>query len=422
MVCVLLLVFADSPVIISEVMSNVRGSEQTCGDRNEFVELYNPSGDTIDLVSYYINDFDAADEIQAWDNDSILMRYPGVRINSTLLYPYSYALILDREYAKSDTTGGNAQPYDIPDATLILTTDDTSIGNGIANNDPLIVYSHADACTTSFGTPYDTLDDFPSDPGDGISWERIDPDAPDQAWNWHFSLDTAGCTPGSENSATTAYDLGINEHAIVIAPAVVRFGDDAHIEFRVTNYGLRPAYDYSVQVFDDIDRDSIPDPDELMTELPGEALSPSDSITMFSIYEKPSLGVHVLGLFLDFVDDRNPDNNVAFKEFSVADDLGALIVSPSVFSPDNDGYDDRLQIDFRLPEPGGLLTLYVFDMRGKIVHVLSKKEEWPHIAGTVYWHGEHTTGDAQTGMYVIYLEYSYHDKKIRAKETAVLAR
>ncbi|GAG47875.1 unnamed protein product, partial [marine sediment metagenome] len=228
--------------------------------------------------------------------------------------------------------------------------------------------------------------------------------------------------PGSENSTTTAYDLGIDAHTIVIAPALVRFGEDAHIEFRVTNCGLRTAYDYSVQVFDDMDRDSMIDPDELVADISGEAIVPSDSIIMFFVYEKPGLGVHMLGLSLDFANDRNPANNSAFKEFSVTNDIGELTLSPAVFSPNNDGYDDRLQIDFRLPEPGGLLTLYVFDMRGKIVHVLSKKEQWPHIAGTVYWNGEHSTSKAQTGMYIVYLEYSYHDKKIRAKETAVLAR
>ncbi len=421
MIYILLLVFVDSPVVITEVMSNVKGSEATCGDRNEFVELYNLSPDTIDLTPFHINDFDVDDEICAWDNDSILLTYPGVRINSMLLYPNSYALILDREYTRPDTVG-NAQPYDIPDSTLILTTDDTSIGNGIANNDPVIIYSVAAACTTYFGTPYDTLDDFPSDPGDGVSWERIDPEGVDQLRNWYPSLDPTGCTPGRENTTTTAYDLAIDEHSVIIAPALVKFGESAHIEFMVKNIGLRAAYDYSVMVFDDTDRDSIMDMNELLAEVPGAAIMPSDSAVLFYTYIQPARGEHSLGLYIDYVDDRNMDDNYAFKEFSVTDDIGDLTVSPEVFTPNNDGNNDRLQIDFRLPQPGGLLTLYVFDMRGKVVHVLCKKEYWHQMSGTMYWRGEQSTCSAQTGMYIVYLEYEYEGKRIRAKEAAVLAR
>jgi RNAse (barnase) inhibitor barstar len=132
---VLLFLLVDSPIIITEVMSNVKGSDSgpgSPGDRNEFVEIYNQIADTIDLASYFIYDFDAlADEIYPWENDSILINYPNLRINSTLIYPYSYALILDKEYTSSDTVGGNVQPYDFPDSTLILTTDDTTIGDGL---------------------------------------------------------------------------------------------------------------------------------------------------------------------------------------------------------------------------------------------------------------------------------------------------
>jgi len=421
MVCIVLLVIADAPIVITEVMSNVKGSEVTCGDRNEFVELYNLTSDTIDLGLFHINDFDADDEICAWDNDSILLTYPGVRIGSTVLHPNSYALILDREYTRPDTVG-TVQPYDIPDSTLILTTDDTSIGNGIANNDPIIVYSVADACTTYFGTPHDTLDDFPSDPGDGVSWERIDPQANDHSSNWHPSLDPTGCTPGRENTTTTAYDLAIVERSVVITPALVKYGENAHIEFTVKNIGLRTAYEYSVVVFDDTNRDSIMDTNELLSEVPGAAIMPSDSAVMFYTYIQPARGEHSVGLYIDYVDDTNLSDNYAFKAFSVTDDIGELTVSPDVFTPNNDGNNDRLQIDFRLPQSGGLLTLYVFDMRGKIVHVLRKKEYWHQTSGTTYWHGEHGTRSAQTGMYIVYLEYEYEGKRIRAKQTAVLAR
>lgn len=413
----------DSPIIITEVMSNVKGSEQTCGDRNEYVEIYNQTPDTIDLSPYFIYDFDAPpDTICPWLNDSILIKYPSVRINSTLIYPYTYALILDSEYAKPDTTGGNWQPYAIPDSTLILTTDETTIGDGLQNNDPLIIFSEVNACTTSFGTPYDTLDNFPSDPGDGISWERIDLALPDTITNWHPSIDTSGCTPGYENSTTIAFDLAVEEQSIIFTPAVAKIGEDVSIEVRVKNYGLRTTGGYSLYIFDDINDNGIIDTDELLTNLYGAAVNAFDSVSLYYTYKHPAQGTHNLGFELDFPYDRNLENNLVFKELQIVGEIGELALSPQIFSPNNDGIDDRLQIDYRLPASGGELTISIYDTRGKAVHHIFKKETCSVDQGTIYWDGESQGRKIPTGMYVVYLEYRYHNQIKKAKKTTVLAR
>jgi len=81
-----------------------------------------------------------------------------------------------------------------------------------------------------------------------------------------------------------------------------------------------------------------------------------------------------------------------------------------------------LQIDYRLPESGGLLTISVFDTRGRLLHNICKKELSMVDRGTLYWNGEAEGRKAQTGMYIFYLEYQYHNKITKAKKTAVLAR
>lgn len=425
---VLLFLLVDSPVIITEVMSNVKGSDSgpgTPGDRNEFVEIYNQSADTIDLYPhYFIHDFDNAlpDTIFPWEDDSILIKYPTLRINSTLIYPCSYALILDREYTSSDTTGGNVQLYDIPDSTLILTTDDTTIGNGLQSSDPLIIYSIADACTTSFGTPYDTLDDFPSDPGDGISWERIDLNLPDTVSNWLPSLDSSGCTPGKENSATNAFDLALETQSIIFIPAALKTGEDVNIEIRVKNLGLREVSEYELLIFDDENNDSVMNTNELLVQIDGDLVYPSDSVSLFYTYNHPSQGMHNLGFKLDFSDDINLENNLVFKEFIVSGEIGELALSPRIFTPDNDGINDRLQIDYRLPESGGLLTLLIFDTRGKLLHNICKKEPCSITTGTIFWNGEAGAKKIPSGMYIVYLEYRYQGRTTKAKKTTVLAR
>jgi len=416
----ILIVLASSRIIITEVMSNVKGPENPYGDRNEFVEIYNQSADTVDLANYFISDFDARpDEICAWNNESILIKYPDVRIHSTLICPYSYALIMDREYIVPDTING--QPYTIPEGTLILTTDDTSIGDGLASNDPLIIYSISDACTTSFGTPY-SEDNFPSDPGDGISWECIDFSLPDTISNWHPCIDPAGCTPGQENSVTNAFDLAVDENLFSFIPAKIESGEDVNISTGIINFGLRPTADYTLSIYEDRNNDNLLETSELLFKMPGELVGAFDAIFLYWIYEKPSQGEHRLGFKIDFAEDKNLTNNIAFKNLQVLGKIGELCVTPAIFTPNGDGYNDNLQIDYRLPEPGGELTISIFNARGIKTCDPCRKKFINYDKGNLYWNGKSADKSAPTGMYIVYLEYIYHNKITKAKKSAVLAR
>ncbi len=416
----LLLFWLIGRITITEVMSNVRGSESTCGDRNEYVELYNDDSLSFNLAGHYLSDLDGnPDSLCAWTNDTLLVKYPGARIRTMVMRPFSYCLIMDREYLKPDTT--NCQPYRIPDSTLIITTDDTSIGDGLSSNDPLIVFSGLPSCTTSFGTP--ALDDgFPNDPGDGISWERIEAIDPDSIANWHVSLDTSGCTPGRSNSVSSAYDLSLPEASVVFHPASARTGEDVNMEIRIRNTGLRPAQDYYVRVFEDKDNDRVTDPQEQCAEIPGTPVAVNDSAVFTPVYVRPVDGKHVMAFRIDFPLDIDPKDNLVFREFIVSGSCGPLTLTPPVFSPDGDNIDDVLQIDYRLPESGGCMTVLIFDTRGKQVCDLCRDRVASETRGTLLWNGQSSGGHAQTGMYIVYLEYRYRSRKLQAKKTAVLAR
>jgi hypothetical protein len=416
----LFLFFAFGHIIITEVMSNVRGSESTCGTRNEYVEIYNAGWDTVDLADHRISDLDGnPDEIFPWENDTLLVRYPKVRTHSTRIYPFNYALVLDRDYVKWDSV--NWQPYDLPDSVLVLTTDDHTIGDGLSTNDPLILFSTAQPCTTSFGTPL--LDDgFPFDPGDGISWERIDLDRPDTADNWYPSLDTSGGTPGRQNRAMTAYDLGLDSASILFYPARLKTGEDLQITIWIKNLGLRTTGDYTLSIYEDRDLDHGLDPTELLVVLPGAAVAGQDSVVLNYTYLNPCEGDHRLGFKIDYTPDNDPADNQAFKDFIVSDQTGILTVTPEVFSPDADHINDLLQIDYRLPEPNGELTIAVYDCRGRKVHSICSHKTVFLSQGTIFWNGDSRGRKIPTGMYVVYLEYQYQNRMIRAKKSAVLVR
>ncbi|MCB9741560.1 MAG: lamin tail domain-containing protein [Alphaproteobacteria bacterium] len=153
-------------LLITEVMANAIDE-----DTGEYVEIYNAGSTAVDLLGFVIWDGDAIDTIHGfsdyWD---------------ATLEPGAYALILDAEYAGEYT--------DIPSDTLLLVTDDTTIGSGLATSDPISFYE-GDAASL-----IDTFS-FPSNPGNGVSLERVSLSVGDEASNWAASGCTA--TPGYAN-------------------------------------------------------------------------------------------------------------------------------------------------------------------------------------------------------------------------------
>ena len=206
--------------VISEVMSNVKGSDSqnpgTPGDRNEFVEIYNNSEYEIDLKDYKITDFDAADIIVPWSNDSILLYYPDCIINTTKIPPKRFAVILDPEYLQ-EGDGNYVRPYDL-NGVIVLTVGNTTIGDGLSTTDPLALISPNGDTVSTYGSPFNPDDSLPLSPPDGISCERINLEGPDEFENWGFCQDPTGSTPGKENSIKFFPDLILNSKSIIIKP------------------------------------------------------------------------------------------------------------------------------------------------------------------------------------------------------------
>lgn len=152
-------------IVITEVMANA-DSEST----GEFVELYNAGSTDVDLLYWVIYDGDSVDTILGFSDPF-----------DTVLAAGEYALILDADYASDYST--------IPSSTLILTTDDSTIGSGLATNDPIYIYEdNAVSLVDSFT--------HPSNPGNAVSIERQDIATGDEASNWADSTCSTGSSPG----------------------------------------------------------------------------------------------------------------------------------------------------------------------------------------------------------------------------------
>lgn len=99
-----------------------------------------------------------------------------------------------------------------------------------------------------------------------------------------------------------------------------------------------------------------------------------------------------------------------------------LTISPGVFSPDGDGYNDVVTFSYVLPQPGYAGNLYIYDANGIMVkHLL--RNEILGTTGSFSWDGITDRMDkAAIGIYICYFEaYDLEGNISKKKKTFVVA-
>jgi hypothetical protein len=82
-------------------------------------------------------------------------------------------------------------------------------------------------------------------------------------------------------------------------------------------------------------------------------------------------------------------------------------VRPMVFSPDNDGFDDLLEIHVSTGEPGWILSLWITDLQGNLLRTLANN----HLTGAwnLYtWDGAYETGALVPPGFCVVHATAYH--------------
>ncbi len=95
----------------------------------------------------------------------------------------------------------------------------------------------------------------------------------------------------------------------------------------------------------------------------------------------------------------------------------------TTFSPDGDGFEDVLLIQYQFDNTGYAATTRIFDVAGRLLHTLTQNELLPQ-EGLLKWDGLATDGTrARTGIYIVWVEYFTPEGDVRKfQETVVLAR
>ncbi|MFO7676333.1 MAG: lamin tail domain-containing protein [bacterium] len=405
MVPLLVCLLAAGRIVVTEVMSNPAGADGSLfpEDRNEFVELYNAGDEAVDLRDWTLDDGDALDRIAAWADSSILAEAPHLAINSTWLPPGWYAVVLDPEYTHPDPQGGWVRPYRFGPNVLALTVGNTTLGNGLAGNDPVIIASPC-GDTTTFGTPFDPADSIPCSPPDGVSWERLDVLGPDRVDNWRTSPDPAGSTPGAANAASTLPDLAIAALELVDPD---RLAPDAGFTVRATvaNRGYAPVENWRLELFIDANGNARPDPAEPTRAAAGWRLTPGADSTLGFSFTAPRLRT-ALWAILDCPGDADTADNRRRVWLDPGGGERRLRLAAPGFSPDGDGIEDSLAISYRLPAASGRLRVQVYDLAGRLVRDLHDGR--PEAAeGELHWNGRAASGRAApAGLYAVRLRWT----------------
>ncbi len=102
---------------------------------------------------------------------------------------------------------------------------------------------------------------------------------------------------------------------------------------------------------------------------------------------------------------------------------GSISITPKVFSPDNDGFDDFLTINYQFAEQGYVCNITVFDANGRIVRYLTRNALCS-LQGYFRWDGlDERNTKLPIGVYVIYTEvFNLKGKTNRFKNAVTLAR
>ncbi len=202
---------AEVPVLtINEVMANPVDE-----DRDEFVELFNPGSDAVDLAGLILSDGDATD---------VLGAFPGR--SDTILPAGGYAVILDPEYENG---------YSIPAGVLWLAPANSTLGNGLTTTDPLtLLAADGVSVVSTFAYPFN--------PGNGVSAELLG-DAGDIPSNWAASSCPAGASPGAPNCAANPDpDPDSVATDLVLSEVMANPEDEAYGEFvEIANLGDSPV-------------------------------------------------------------------------------------------------------------------------------------------------------------------------------------
>ncbi|MCX6174927.1 MAG: lamin tail domain-containing protein [Ignavibacteriales bacterium] len=283
----------------------------------EFVEIYNTSTtETVDLTNYKFKYYTSS-------NNNIVALSGGMQLG-----PGKFAVILQGNY---DYTNGIYKTL-IPADAIVLKISSNSFGSsGMANTTSRDVY-----LINASGQTIDTYT-YSANNSAGISDEKYILSKDNTAANWKNSLTING-TPGKNNSVSPLnYDLNITFAGFI--PSAPKAEDTLKITVKIKNAGRLAVANFSVDIFNDANDDSLGQSGESIFNNNYTNLASGDSIMIQqSIYAPSAADYHFIAA-ANFTGDENTSNNKAFLKITVAEipaSRNEIVVNEFMYAPSND--------------------------------------------------------------------------------------
>ncbi len=114
--------------------------------------------------------------------------------------------------------------------------------------------------------------------------------------------------------------------------------------------------------------------------------------------------------------------NSQYLESSAPAGTDIFTLAKDVFSPDGDGYEDFLSLDYQTDRSGYLASVRIFDSSGRLVKNLLKNELLA-TQGSLRWDGDLDSGSkARIGIYILHLQITAADGTVKEQKlTCVVA-
>ncbi|NTV47962.1 MAG: hypothetical protein HGB11_15905, partial [Chlorobiales bacterium] len=223
-------------VVINEILYEpIQNPDDFIQDQPDFIELYNRSGESIDLRGWSISD----KPNERGEFDTYL--FADDPSGNHVLEPGQYAVVSPDKATKPDSTRlALYYPYlqGNPDARLfyVRTRSTFSLNN---EGDLVLLRDKIGAVVDSVMYSPGWHNEFYSSTA-GKSLERLNPDFPgNDSKNWSTSTDrTYGATPGKSNSIYTPSPLTNQTTSLVIEPRTFSPDSDGRDDFAVISYKL----------------------------------------------------------------------------------------------------------------------------------------------------------------------------------------
>lgn len=446
---------AQQRLVINEIMY------APSSGKPEWVELYNPTAEPVDVQGWLLYDATSA--------------RPVIATVSAVVPPSSYLVVA--------ADSGILTDFPAVASVLLVMSKLPSLNN--TGDD--ITLARADSSvveTVSYKTSWGG--------SGGRSLERIKADGEaNDAANWSSSTSAALATPGQENSVSgqplPAGALAVNEimfdplsdeaewvefvntgttpagvrgfhiadqpgtggarstllltgDAVSVAPGgFLVVASDTSI---LARYPSLRARDSSVVLLA-LGRSSLNlnnDADEVVL-LDPRATTPVDSVRYNASWHNPALA-STTGRSLERLNPAFPAvqssswsscsldiggtpgrKNSIFTELppQLAGDEAQLTVQPNPFSPDNDGFEDVCVVGYRLPAAVNVMRLRAYDSQGRLLRTIANGVPAGR-SGQAVWDGRDDAGNrVRIGMVILLLEaVDQHDAVVSAAKTVVV--